>query len=51
MQEPQYTNHTIRLLLVKIAEARLPCLSIIDGYAPTWKTYANHSQAGLVAAE
>ena len=22
-----------------------------DGYAPTWKTYANHSQAGLVAAE
>src|SRR3954465_10201487 len=22
-----------------------------DGYAPPWKTYANHSQAGLVAAE
>ena len=22
-----------------------------DGYKPTWKTYANHSQAGLVAAE
>src|SRR5436189_2055695 len=22
-----------------------------DGYAPTWKTYANHSQAGLIAAE
>jgi len=22
-----------------------------DGYTPTWKTYANHSQAGLVAAE
>jgi Ketopantoate reductase PanE/ApbA len=30
MQEPQYTNHTIRLLLVKIAEARLPCLSIMN---------------------
>jgi len=22
-----------------------------DGYKPTWKTYANHSQAGLLAAE
>ena len=22
-----------------------------DDYKPTWKTYANHSQAGLVAAE
>jgi N6-adenosine-specific RNA methylase IME4 len=22
-----------------------------EGYAPTWKTYANHSRAGLVAAE
>jgi N6-adenosine-specific RNA methylase IME4 len=22
-----------------------------DSYTPTWKTYANHSQAGLVAAE
>src|SRR5258707_2439831 len=22
-----------------------------EAYAPTWKTYANHSQAGLVAAE
>jgi hypothetical protein len=30
MQEPQYTNHTIRALLVKIAEARLPCLSIMN---------------------
>src|SRR5689334_24499267 len=26
MQEPQYTNHTIRLLMVKIAVAKLPCL-------------------------
>ncbi len=30
MQEPQYTNHTIRVLLVKIAEAELPCLSIMN---------------------
>src|SRR6201987_2730151 len=28
MQEPQYTNHTIRVLMIKIAEAKLPCLSI-----------------------
>src|SRR5690348_509559 len=27
MQEPQYTNHSIRVLLIKIAEAKLPCLS------------------------
>ncbi|MGN6460095.1 MAG: ketopantoate reductase family protein, partial [Pseudolabrys sp.] len=25
MQEPQYANHTIRVLMIKIAEARLPC--------------------------
>ena len=30
MQEPQYTNHMIRVLMVKIAEARLPCLSIMN---------------------
>lgn len=30
MQEPQYTNHTIRVLLTKIAAARLPCLSIMN---------------------
>jgi NAD(P)-dependent dehydrogenase (short-subunit alcohol dehydrogenase family) len=30
MQEPQYTNHTIRVLIVKIAEAKLPCLSIMN---------------------
>ncbi|MEZ5832579.1 MAG: hypothetical protein R3D05_15505 [Dongiaceae bacterium] len=30
MQEPQYTNHTIRVLLIKIAEAKLPCLSIMN---------------------
>jgi hypothetical protein len=30
MQEPQYTNHTIRVLLIKIAEAGLPCLSIMN---------------------
>jgi hypothetical protein len=30
MQEPQYANHTIRVLMVKIAEARLPCLSIMN---------------------
>ena len=30
MQEPQYTNHTIRVLMVKIAVAGLPCLSIMN---------------------
>src|SRR6201990_1802274 len=30
MQEPQYTNHTIRVLMIKVAEARLPCLSIMN---------------------
>ena len=30
MQEPQYTNHTTRVLMVKIAEAKLPCLSIMN---------------------
>src|SRR3546814_3410779 len=26
MQEPQYTNPTTRVLLIKVAEANLPCL-------------------------
>lgn len=30
MQEPQYANHTIRVLMMKIAEAKLPCLSIMN---------------------
>ncbi|MEO3432061.1 hypothetical protein [Inquilinus sp. CAU 1745] len=30
MQEPQYANHTIRLLIIRIAEAKLPCLSIMN---------------------
>src|SRR5918994_1810444 len=30
MQEPQYTNHVIRVLMIKIAEAKLPCLSIMN---------------------
>ena len=30
MQEPQYANHTIRTLMIKIAEAGLPCLSIMN---------------------
>ncbi|GJD94761.1 ketopantoate reductase family protein [Methylobacterium iners] len=30
MQEPQYTNHTIRMLMIKIAGAKLPCLSIMN---------------------
>ncbi len=30
MQEPQYINHTIRMLMIKIAEAGLPCLSIMN---------------------
>jgi hypothetical protein len=30
MQEPQYANHTIRVLMIKIAAAKLPCLSIMN---------------------
>ena len=30
MQEPQYANHTIRVLMIKIAGAKLPCLSIMN---------------------
>ncbi|MFC3690726.1 ketopantoate reductase family protein [Chenggangzhangella methanolivorans] len=30
MQEPQYANHTIRVLMIKIAEAKLPCVSIMN---------------------
>ena len=30
MQEPQYNNHTIRVLMIKIAAAQLPCLSIMN---------------------
>jgi hypothetical protein len=30
MQEPQYTNHSIRVLMIKIAAAKLPCLSIMN---------------------
>jgi ketopantoate reductase PanE/ApbA-like protein len=30
MQEPQYNSHTIRVLMFQIAEARLPCLSLMN---------------------
>jgi hypothetical protein len=30
MQEPQYLNHRIRVLLMRIAEARIPCLSVMN---------------------
>ncbi|MDA8585668.1 hypothetical protein N9L47_05265 [Rhodobacteraceae bacterium] len=30
MQEPQYANHTIHTLMIKIAAAGLPCLSIMN---------------------
>jgi hypothetical protein len=30
MQEPQYANHTIRVLMIRIAAAGLPCLSIMN---------------------
>ncbi len=30
MQEPQYANHTLRTLLISIAEKRIPCLSIMN---------------------
>ena len=30
MQEPQYAHHTLRTVLVRIAEERIPCLSIMN---------------------
>lgn len=30
MQEPQYAHHTIRMLMIRIAEERIPCLSIMN---------------------
>lgn len=30
MQEPQYLSHSIRTLLIRIAEARVPCLSLMN---------------------
>jgi len=30
MQEPQYADHAIQALMIKIAEAKLPCLSIMN---------------------
>ncbi|MEK9671848.1 MAG: 2-dehydropantoate 2-reductase N-terminal domain-containing protein [Rhodospirillaceae bacterium] len=30
MQEPQYAHHTIRTALIRIAEERVPCLSIMN---------------------
>ncbi|WP_407530413.1 ketopantoate reductase family protein [Methylobacterium oryzisoli] len=30
MQEPQYNDHTIRVLMIRIAEAKLPCLSLMN---------------------
>ncbi len=30
MQEPQYAHHTIRTVLIRIAEERIPCLSIMN---------------------
>jgi hypothetical protein len=30
MQEPQYVNHTLRMLLISIAEERIPCLSLMN---------------------
>ena len=30
MQEPQYLNHTIRALLMRIAAAKVPCLSLMN---------------------
>jgi hypothetical protein len=30
MQEPQYAHHTIRTALIRIAEERIPCLSIMN---------------------
>jgi len=36
MQEPQYANHTVRVLMIGIAEAGLPCLSIMNMPPPPY---------------
>jgi len=36
MQEPQYANHTVRVLMIRIAEAGLPCLSIMNMPPPPY---------------
>ena len=30
MQEPQYAHHTLRTVLIRIAEERIPCLSVMN---------------------
>ena len=30
MQEPQYAHHTLRTILIRIAEEKIPCLSIMN---------------------
>lgn len=36
MQEPQYAHHSIRTALIRIAEERIPCLSIMNMPPPTF---------------
>ena len=36
MQEPQYNNHTIRVLMIRVAEAKLPCLSLMNMPPPPY---------------
>jgi hypothetical protein len=47
MQEPQYTNHTVRVLMVKIAAAGLPCLSIMNMRRCRISSASRRSQAWI----
>ena len=49
MQEPQYVNHTIRMLLICIAEAKIPCLSLMN--MPPLPYLKRISSIDTVAAE
>ena len=51
MQEPQYSHPTLRSLLVRVAEARRPCLSIMNmPPLPYMKRFAQLSSTDLRAA-
>ena len=50
MQEPQYADHAMRLLMIKIAEAKLPCLSIMN-MPPSALSQAHPGACGNGAGE
>lgn len=48
MQEPQYGHHTIRPLMAKLADARIPCLSLMNmPPAPYLRRFATIDTAAL----